>query len=452
MAELAELAKLGCLLAFLLLCTIHFTMRTQKVLMPTDVFMLFFSMQYGVHGVYFEEMLRLSYATTSTSADIGYLFGLGLAYTGLAFGFIIAASWKSKKIAHTKVASSNLFNDRLNKLLCGERFVVFISIYIMFFLFSQGSGFPVLKEYALYIIGGSQYSYTELRRVVFADTWYSQLAALTRNTTSAMVFSLIISVATLYPRRRLFMMALAIILFVVCSAQLNKFPVVYYVILALLTVYFINVYVKGVVFGFKIYVAAFFTLLSIVLVMQLLYKFQYSSALAEGLVTADSLFNVLIYRVFFASNDGLRLWFDAFPTQFEHIGLANISFFANLFDVNYFNPTIEIPFYYLNTSSTTVQLLTTVQVGFIGSSYASFGYIGVLLVSFFVGAYVKFLDGFALRLQYPVARSMFSAVMCINMFFLTTRELHTSLLSGGVLLVPLLTIVFMKLLKISRRA
>ena len=170
-----------------------------------------------------------------------------------------------------------------------------------------------------------------------------------------------------------------------------------------------------------------------------LYRFQYSAAILDGVIYEEDLYETLIFRVFFASSDALRLWIDYFGINGEGMGLSVIGSICGYLG-ECFNPNTYIPYYYLNREQ------TSMQVGFMGTALGVGGFMMLPVMSILFAMVVVFNSWVLSRVQSNrSAIFMFLCpVMFINSFFLTTRELHTASLSGGAIFTSLIIIVLFR--------
>ncbi|KGQ20243.1 hypothetical protein LF41_779 [Lysobacter dokdonensis DS-58] len=163
-----------------------------------------------------------------------------------------------------------------------------------------------------------------------------------------------------------------------------------------------------------------------------LYRFQYQAGLNEGLVDVVQLRETLIYRVFFASSDALRLWIDYFHFGNGPVGVSAVSKLCEIWSDQCVNSNTLIPEMYVGKQ------LTTMQVGFLGTAIATVGLAGVPIASIVVVLIIA-INGAVQRTYATTVLSLSLAIhLFLNAFFLTTREMHTAMLSGGALSLPLL--------------
>lgn len=395
-------------------------------ILPLDFFVIFFILQYGLHAGYPGGMLRLS-AGLGAGAEESYLLLLSVSYIGLAIGLT-----QPFRI----VTPGSLV---LKEYVLSPRRYIYLGLVFSFLIaITQFPDFSVYREYLKYLFGSSDFSYVQLRREIFQGDIFTTITNLLRQSATVSLF--LIGLLFFILGKNSTALAMAGLLFFTCAAQLNKFPYVYYVLSAVILVMTLKGHGRLMAeYDFKKIAIISIGVVFLFFLLSRLYVFQYSEELAGGLVSSQDISNVLPYRLFFASNDGLRLWVDYFSST-PFIGFANIQLLADFFGLNYFNPPAEIPYHYLGVE------LTTIQVGFIGSSYASFGLVGVFLNSLIIAIMVREFSSFVMSIRQYEIRSLFLTVLSINMIFLQTREFHTALVSGGVLIAPFFMYLIIRLI------
>jgi hypothetical protein len=184
----------------------------------------------------------------------------------------------------------------------------------------------------------------------------------------------------------------------------------------------------------KLPLIAFLLILFLSLVT-FMYKFQYSAALSKGYINADDINDTLIFRVFFASSDALRLWIDYFGIRGNSQGFSIIGSICKFTADGCYNPNTFIPLFYMGRD------LTSMQSGFIGTSLGMFGFLGVPLFSILFGVVIIFNQFVLVSIGRNHTTAFITPIMFLNSFFLTTREFHTALLSGGAVLTGVVILI-----------
>lgn len=389
-----------------------------------DMFIVLLSIQFGPHAIIPHPFLEAALLVPGTYP--AYAAGLAIAYFGLAGGLAL---------------SGIAFNTRRLKLFPPPQsdmtirsvwMLIFITIlYLIFFIAVQGFDLSRTLSYLNFFRGDSTYSYTELRREMYEDDAVLGISAITRQSTSAIIYATLVYASIKFRSYRLILRTLAAILFIVCCLQMNKFPILYYGVVTILVVFFTNRYRTGRFISRALIGRILITLVFFILVLYGLYQVQYAASIKQGVVQEDRLIFRVITRPFTANHDALYLWFAHIPSDIDFVGLSNIKPITALFGMKYHSLMIEIPAIYTSVK-------TTYQAGFIGSSYGSFGYTGIFAGGFFVGALVGLLTYQQSRLRKRWHVVVFSSVLGMNFYFLDSRELHTALLSGGIAAVPII--------------
>jgi hypothetical protein len=140
----------------------------------------------------------------------------------------------------------------------------------------------------------------------------------------------------------------------------------------------------------------------------------------------------IYFRVFEVENEALLENFATFPFMHPHMWGTNIRPIAMLMGLD-FNPSYNIV---ANTWSGTGD--TTSPALFIADAWADFSYAGVIVYSLIAGAVCRSVDAiFLVRGKTVVGVAMLGATF-LGVFTLLVTALNTALLSGGLLLAPIL--------------
>ncbi len=402
----------------------YLTVRPRSAVTTMDMFFILLSIQFGPHAVLHHPFREA--ALLVPEAYPYYAGGVGLAYFGLAFGLFLFGS-----LAGLQGIRPFPFKGRDIGPVNVPVIVGVAIAYVMFFVAFQGFNLSRTLSYLNFFQGNSIYTYSELRRELYAEDAALSLTAVTRQSFSAIIYALLIYTAIYSRKWRPILIGTALLLFIVCCMQMNKFPVLYYAVITALVVFFDRAYRTGQFISAKAVLSVFVGIGFFSITLYTLYKLQYSDAIAAGLVTDDRVLFRVFSRPFTANHDALYLWFAHFPSTFDFIGFRNVTPVVNAFHLTYFSPMVEIPALY-------TRVTTTYQAGFIGSSYASFGYPGIIAFSVLAAAIVVAIVRFEAHLDVRWQRITYVSVVGMNFYFLTSRELHTALLSGGIALTPLI--------------
>ncbi|RRN53990.1 hypothetical protein EIM48_14450 [Pseudoxanthomonas sp. SGNA-20] len=410
--------------SYLLFFMAYQYVRPKKVLSVMDMFFFMFSLQFGPHSIFLHPYLEDRGFASSVYPQ--YATGLTLAFCGLATGLFAAG-------ALAKTRSVQLYPFRGADLTLKRSFVILgvAAAYLVLFVAYQGFDLSRTLNYLNFFRGNSLYTYTELRRELYEGDAGLSLAAVTRQTSSAIIFSALVYSGIKFRTWRLVFFGMAALLFIICCLQMNKFPFLYYTLLASLVVFAHRAYRTGVFINKSIAFKVAITGGSLVGLLTALYWIQYRNEIEAGIVTSDRILFRIISRPFAGNHGSLYYWFDVFPQKHDFVGLANVPAVARIFGMEPFAPTIAVPSYYLDAN-------TTFQAGYIGGAYASFGYAGIWVYSLFVGGWVSLLTAYEGKIDVLWQRIAFFSVVGLNMYFLSSRELHTAMQSGGFVLAPLM--------------
>ena len=389
-----------------------------------DMFFFMFSLQFGPHSIFLHPFLEDR--ALASSVYPSYAIGLTLAFLGLTLGLLFVGA-----LAGTRAIRLYPFHgtDLTKK---GALTILGLAAgYIALFVAYQGFDLSRTLSYLNFFRGQSIYTYTELRREIYEGDAGLSLSAVTRQTSSALIYSALIYSGLKFKMWRPIFFAVAGVLFVVCCLQMNKFPFLYYTLITALVIFTNRCYRTGVFISKAIVIKVFAVSATLVGLLALLYWIQYRNEIESGIVTSDRILFRLVSRPFAGNHGSLYYWFDVFPKRQDFIGFANIPALARIFGLDPYSPTVAVPGFYLNAK-------TTFQAGYIGGAYASFGFPGIFVYSLFVGGWVCFLSAYEKRLDVMWQRVSYFAVVGLNMYFLSSRELHTAMQSGGFVLAPLM--------------
>jgi oligosaccharide repeat unit polymerase len=394
-------------------------------MLPATTFLAFYLMHYGPHTLV-PDWLRMTDGYSDLAHD-RYAMGILFSNFGLSVGMFFSRGLFNIPLGQKTFEDLTTRGAEAGRALLGSRALLFAAFaYALVFAALDGPTLPRTSEYLRYFFSDSIFSYDELRREVFSGSPLEILGQYTRQSTSAILLALC-ALSVFYTRglTRLYFLVACIVVFILCSMQLNKFPVPY----TLITV-FIALYVfrrprptidrKGVTTGIIILVVA-------ALLVQTLYFIQYRDALADGSLDNERLASILFYRTMLTQADALRMWFVEFPDITPFIGLSSFPLGAELTGVRYLNVQAFIPQVYMHAYN------TSFTGGFIGSGYAAFGYIGIVIYGGIVGGIVVAISALSVLIKNNAVRSAYIGVMCMNVYFLDSRELTTALVSGGII-------------------
>lgn len=144
----------------------------------------------------------------------------------------------------------------------------------------------------------------------------------------------------------------------------------------------------------------------------------------------------LYYRIFDIPNEGLVEYFAAIPASLRHSGGAGIFAFLRDGQVSDF-----VPMYSAVAEITRASFDSTSNVMFVGDAWAEFGWIGVAMFSLLAGAIARSIDIYALRRGESDGSACLIAGCSFGVFTAASTALTTALITGGLALLPLLSMV-----------
>jgi oligosaccharide repeat unit polymerase len=151
------------------------------------------------------------------------------------------------------------------------------------------------------------------------------------------------------------------------------------------------------------------------------------------------------YRAFDISNQSLLEYFAAYPEGMPHMWGANIRPIAAIWGLHY-TPSFDLVsrLWRFAGGSTTTAL-------FIADAWADFSYFGVICFSITVGMICRAIDIVFLTSGKTVTAVAVLAAAFVGIYNLMITALPTSMLSGGLILPPLLVVIIVEGQKILTR-
>jgi hypothetical protein len=158
-------------------------------------------------------------------------------------------------------------------------------------------------------------------------------------------------------------------------------------------------------------------------------------------------FSFFYYRAFDVSNQSLLEYFGAFPERISHMWGTNLRPIATLWGLQYV-PSFDVVsrLWRFSAGSTTTAM-------FIADAWADFSYFGVIGFSIIVGLICRTIDVVLLTGGKTVTGVAVLAAAFVGIYNLMISALPTSMLSGGLILPPLLVVTILESQKLlaSRR-
>ncbi|WP_036052477.1 hypothetical protein [Bradyrhizobium sp. URHD0069] len=154
----------------------------------------------------------------------------------------------------------------------------------------------------------------------------------------------------------------------------------------------------------------------------------------------------LYYRVFEVPSESVLETFSAFPFRYPHTWGANIRPLAMIMGLDYTPAYTIISQLWHNTKDVTSNAL------FIADAWVDFSYAGVIVYSMLAGAICRSIDAIYLVNGKTALGIAVMAAAFVGVFTLLVSALNTALLSGGLLLAPLLAGALVKATRLLNQA
>lgn len=404
-------------------------------------FLIFFFLQFGPHTLIFSDWLLVAkQAGLSEDIYVKYSEGLLVSYLTIFLTIILI----NKKVLTVNDIRPPGVMDK-TKIGVKKSLVVGFFLIIIGFVFSYQNG--EIKEQVSFIFGGSDYTYEEIRRVVFRESLWSKFGAQVRYTIVPIIFGILVYRALETEKIILKFLFIFISCLVVLftSIQLNKMFYFYYSLLFF--VLFFSYKIKGIKLSFlsilKNPIRYFLIVCFSFFVIFLLYKVQYSSVLDTNPDFVYEIIRTQIYRIFFAASDGLHVWIDYFSTVNDNIGFSAFGVVCHFTSLGCTDIPLETAKYYLDSDR------TSIQPGYLGSAFASYGLFSVFVLTSLVMMVLIINNYFLLSIYHRKEFFVFSAVMFLNSYFLSSSSITVAMWSGGALVFPILIILFCKKIRVK---
>ena len=426
--------------AFIMLVFVHKNLRPHKEVSVVDYFMFFFSITFGPHLIllpYLSEWGPSMWRYSSNAGHVTLYLILIITYCGLCIGMVVG-----RTIFPVPRISFSSRGKTRQKVYYSLFYLVTVLYLVGFILSDPATLIEKITTYVSYTLSQADFSYSHIRRELFADTRLFKIEAATRYTISASFFACVVGIAA-YERDNYIKAApLCAALFLLCAISFNKLTLVYYLLLIMMVSFHVNRALnKWSLNNIKIPTSVLRILFLAVWAFSMMVYFQYKDSLYELTNVFKRILALTVYRPFFAAGDILALYADVYPERLPYTYFSNIGLFSKIFGFDLRIPDIEV------RNAIIGEYPTTFPAGFIGSSYASFGYAGVFVISILVGIIVQYLLFFSYRMRNHCLKAAFNAASGMSTFFLSAISFHTAILSGGVLSTPIIFSVLKRLIK-----
>ena len=153
------------------------------------MFAFFLLVQYGPHTLINQgsiSSIELRIGDAMTSSQIGMALGFLSVSGGLFLAFVALPAKRSQFYTQTSRPPSS---PRLQFWLAATVCLA----YMMTFLALDGPGLPRLHAHVDFFLGQSANTYTDIRRVLFVESPYERVAALTQFTLTPLLFALVLA-------------------------------------------------------------------------------------------------------------------------------------------------------------------------------------------------------------------------------------------------------------------
>lgn len=157
-------------------------------------------------------------------------------------------------------------------------------------------------------------------------------------------------------------------------------------------------------------------------------------------------FGFLYYRIFDIPNEVLIEYFAAVPATLPFgMGGGVFSFLRNVPDSQY------VPMMAAVAEVTRDSLVSTSNAMFIGDAWAEFGWPGIASFSLLAGAMMRFIDSYAFRHGDSDESACLVAGGAYGIFTMLSTSLTTAMLTGGLILLPVLAFFLLRKLRRAHR-
>ena len=153
----------------------------------------------------------------------------------------------------------------------------------------------------------------------------------------------------------------------------------------------------------------------------------------------NAVLQFLYYRMFDIPNEALLEFFAAIPASIPHGWGAGLFGF-----MDWFLDKPALPMYFAVAEVTRGSIESSSNVMFVGDAWAQFSWGGVVIFSLLSGFIVRAIDLYAFRHGHSVESACLVAGCSFGVFTMLSTSLTTALITGGLVLLPLLSALFPK--------
>jgi hypothetical protein len=305
---------------------------------------------------------------------------------------------------------------------------IYISLYTIL-LFGSADTRSYLIDIFRFFVAPDAAAYQRIRRVDYAESFLIDgIIGRLRYSVNALMFvlMLICLIQLLWHKMFAIMICLVPGFLLICS--ISKLPYIYFMIYALISVVAFNhEMLADMSRQLRVFLGGIFVF---VVGLLALYSFQYEGLENQSFGRYD-LIQLAIYRVFVANYDGLLAYIYAYPGILPFTGFPSLTGISQFFGFDPVDHSIEI----VKAISPQSFGLTSYPTIFIGAAYADLGWLGIAILSVFVGFYVSWLGGSVERLRCGNLRNAAAVVLTLNTQFFLAVPATTTLFTYGMVTV-----------------
>jgi oligosaccharide repeat unit polymerase len=407
-----------------LLAALIVSSKPRPVVSPGIMFAIFVSITWSPLTFIPIEATHVLWVSLSQQSQYMFTISYALMCLNISVGVLIGTSIL-RTVRRKVVCCRALQNDEKKRLLW---LLLAISIIIAVVYLGSAERINYLAKIIAYINDGGGEEYYQLRRETqFEGFIMSSLFG-------RLQFSLVLVVCAgwavfvlrplnifAWKLRNIAGLLILTSVFVVCAATVSKLPYAFYLAMLFL-MYVVLLQLKGVSFQrLLLILSTGLVLLSII--GMLLYVAQYKEASFQEIIA------IAVFRLFRAYPDGFKLYLELMPSIYSHTGFETISIF-NHGEQAEIQPYIFIPRHYGLDG-------TSFPSGFVSYAYADWGVLGIVVYSILVGLLIAGLNDFVKRRPFQETKAIAAACCGISVFWLCAIPFSTSLLTGGLLVFPI---------------
>jgi hypothetical protein len=156
-------------------------------------------------------------------------------------------------------------------------------------------------------------------------------------------------------------------------------------------------------------------------------------------IELTAVYRFLYYRIFDIPNESLLEFFTAFPDSLKHGWEYGIFGSAS-------RPLSDIPLpnYFAVSELTRGDATSSSNVMFVGDAWAEYEWGGVIVTSFLAGFMLRTIDLYAFRRGRSDEWASINAACAFGVFTMLSTAFSTSLITGGLLLIPFTSAFFIR--------